>query len=256
MSFWEIIILSIIQGVAEFLPISSSGHLVIANHLFGLNNPETSLLLIILLHLASLIAIIISFYDEIIDIITNNFRVLLLVIVGTIPSALIGFFLSDYIGQLFAKPFVVGIGLILTGVYMMLSELHWKSAPTSLERANIKQALWVGIAQSVAIIPGISRSGLTLATGLFNGWEKKAAIKFSFFLAIPVITGASLLKLKDFSKLSVSFQPIPILVGFIICLAVSLLSIGFLVKMVRRGHLSYFAWYCLIVGIGIIIFVR
>lgn len=256
MPFWEIIILSIIQGITEFLPISSSGHLVIANHLFGLNNPETNLLLIVLLHVASLIAILISFYDEIIDIITSNFRVLLLVIVGTIPAGLIGVFLSEYIEQLFTKPLVVGIGLILTGLYMMLSELHWKSTPTSLERATIKQALWVGIAQAVAIIPGISRSGLTLATGLFNDWEKQAAIKFSFLLAIPVITGASLLKLKDFSKLSVSFQPIPILVGFIICLAVSLLSIGFLVKMVRRGHLSYFAWYCLIVGICTIVFVR
>ncbi|MFH1230871.1 MAG: undecaprenyl-diphosphate phosphatase [Planctomycetota bacterium] len=255
MSFWEIIILSIIQGVAEFLPISSSGHLVIANQLFGLNNPETNLLLIILLHLASLIAILISFYEEIIDIITNNFRVLFLIIVGTIPAGLIGFFLSDYIGQLFTKPFVVGIGLMLTGLYMMLSELHWKSAPTSLERAGIKQALWVGIAQAVAIIPGISRSGLTLATGLFNGWEKQSAIKFSFLLAIPVMLGASLLKIKDFSKLSVSFQPIPILVGFIICLGVSLLSISFLVKMVRRGHLSYFAWYCLIVGLFVVIFI-
>jgi len=255
MSFWEIIVLSIIQGVAEFLPISSSGHLVIAQHLFGLTNPESNLLLIVLLHLASLIAIFICFYDEIIDIITNNFKVLFLIIVGTIPAGLIGFFFAGYIEQLFTRPFLVGIGLMLTGLYMLLSELHWRGSPTSLERATIKQALWVGIAQAVAIIPGISRSGLTLATGLFNDWEKQAAIKFSFLLAIPVIAGASLLKLKDFSKLSVSFQPIPILVGFIICLGVSLLSISFLVRMVRRGHLSYFAWYCLLAGLATIIFV-
>jgi undecaprenyl-diphosphatase len=256
MSFWEIIILSIIQGITEFLPVSSSGHLVIATNLFGMTNPETNLLLVVLLHLASLVAIIICFYEEIIDIITGNFGVLFLVIIGTIPAGLIGFFFSKYIEQLFTKPLLVGIGLMLTGVYMILSELHWKCSPTTLEHASLKQVLWVGIAQAVAIIPGISRSGLTLATGLFNGWEKKAAIKFSFLLAIPVIGGASLLKLKDFSKLSVSFQPIPILIGFIICLGVSLLSITFLVRMVRRGHLSYFAWYCLVVGLLVIIFIR
>ena len=254
MAFWEIIILSIIQGITEFLPISSSGHLVIANHFLGLTDPETNLLLIVLLHLASLLAIIISFYEEIIEMIFNP-QILYLVIIGTIPAGLVGYFFNDQISRLFSSPLVAGIGLLLTGVYLMLAELHWKGSPTTLARATTKQAFLVGIAQMIAIIPGISRSGSTMATGLLNGWDRPSAIKFAFLLAIPVIGGASILKLKDFGKLSGSLQPIPIIVGFIICLGVSLLAISFLVRMVRRGKLAYFAWYCLLAGLGIIVFV-
>ncbi|MEK7309735.1 MAG: undecaprenyl-diphosphate phosphatase, partial [Planctomycetota bacterium] len=219
MAFWEIIILSIIQGITEFLPISSSGHLVIANHFLGLTDPETNLLLIVLLHLASLLAIIISFYEEIIEMIFNP-QILYLVIIGTIPAGLVGYFFNDQISRLFSSPLVAGIGLLLTGVYLMLAELHWKGSPTTLARATTKQAFLVGIAQMIAIIPGISRSGSTMATGLLNGWDRPSAIKFAFLLAIPVIGGASILKLKDFGKLSGSLQPIPIIVGFIICLGV------------------------------------
>ena len=254
MSFWEIIILSVIQGITEFLPVSSSGHLVMAEHFLGLTNPETNLLLIVMLHLASLLAIIISFYEEIIEMIFNP-QILYLVIIGTIPAGLVGYLFNDQISRLFSSPLVAGIGLLLTGVYLMLAELHWKGSPTTLARATTKQAFWVGLAQMVAIIPGISRSGTTLATGLLNGWDRQAAIKFSFLLAIPVLAGASILKLKDFGKRSGSLQPIPIIVGFIICLGVSLLAINLLVRMVRKGKLSYFAWYCLIVGLGIIVFI-
>lgn len=254
MGFWEIVILSIIQGVAEFLPISSSGHLVIAEHFLGLTNPETNLLLIVILHLASLLAIIISFYEEIIEMILNP-NILLLVIIGTIPAGLVGYLFNDQISRMFSSPLVAGIGLLLTGIYLIFAELHWKGSPTPLARASVKQAFWVGIAQMIAIVPGISRSGTTLATGLLKGLDRPSAIKFSFLLAIPVMAGASILKLKDFGKLSGALQPIPIMVGFIICLGVSLLAISFLVRMVRKGKLSYFAWYCLIAGLGIIVFI-
>ncbi|MEW6025957.1 MAG: undecaprenyl-diphosphate phosphatase [Planctomycetota bacterium] len=254
MGFWEIVVLSIIQGITEFLPISSSGHLVIAEHLFGLKNAETNLLLIVILHLASLLAICISFYEEIIEMFLNP-KILYLVIVGTIPAGLVGYFFNDQISSLFTSPLVAGIGLLLTGIYLMLSEFHWKGSPTALDRASAKQAFLVGIAQMIAIVPGISRSGSTLATGLLNGWDRPSAIKFSFLLAIPVMAGASILKLKDFGKLTGAFQPIPIIVGFIICLGVSLLAISFLVRMVRRGKLSYFAWYCLLAGLGILILI-
>jgi undecaprenyl-diphosphatase len=254
MSFWEIIILSIIQGITEFLPVSSSGHLVVVEHLFNLTNPEANLLLIIMLHLASLLAIIISFYEDIIAAVFNP-KVLWLMIVGTVPAGLVGYLFNDQISLMFNSPLVAGIGLFLTGIYLMLAELNWKGSPGTLERAGTKQAFLVGIAQMCAILPGLSRSGLTLATGLLNGWDRQSAIKFSFLLAIPVMAGASILKLKDFGKLSGSLQPIAIIVGFIICLGVSLLAISILVRMVRKGKLSYFAWYCLIAGLGIIVFI-
>lgn len=254
MSFWEIVILSVIQGVTEFLPVSSSGHLVIAGHIFGLANPETNLLLIIALHLASLLAIIISFYRDIIGMFLSP-RLLGLVLVGTIPAGLAGYFLSDPISEMFSSPMVAGIGLLLTGLCLLTAEWSWKGAPGSLERAGVRQVLFVGIAQMCAIMPGLSRSGLTLSAGLLNGWDRLSAVRFSFLLAIPVMAGAAILKLKDFGKLSEAIQPITIIVGFIICLVVSLLAIRILVRLVRRGKLSYFAWYCLAVGVGVIAFV-
>jgi undecaprenyl-diphosphatase len=254
MSFLEVIILGIIQGITEFLPISSSGHLVIATHLFGLSDPQINLLLVIFLHLGSFIAILISFYDEIMEMFAN-LKVLMLVVIGTIPAGLIGFFFGDYISEVFNRPFLTGIGLLLTGIYLIASEWHWKTSPCLLEKATVKQAFLVGISQAFAILPGLSRSGLTIATGLFNGLERASAIKFSFLLAIPVMAGASLLKLRDFSKLHVAFQPIHILVGFVVCLLVSILAISILVKAVKRGHLSYFGWYCIIAGLVIIILI-
>ncbi|MFH1226974.1 MAG: undecaprenyl-diphosphate phosphatase [Planctomycetota bacterium] len=255
MSFIEIMALAIIQGIAEFLPISSSGHLVIATKLFGMSNPESNLSLIVFLHLASLLAIVISFYKEIFELLAQP-KVILMIIIATIPAGLVGYFFEDAINELFTGAVITGIALMVTGVYIILTEFHWKRAEVTLERAPFMSAVWVGIAQALAIVPGLSRSGLTICTGLLNGFEKHESIKFSFFLALPVLAGAAVLKLKDFSQLSASFQPITILISGVLCLLVSLLAIRFLVRLIRRGKLIYFGWYCLIVGVLTIIFIR
>jgi len=256
MSLFEIIILSIIQGITEFLPVSSSGHLVIAERLFGLVNAESNLLMTIMLHLSSLIAIFIFFFNDIFRTLFKDFRTLFFVIVGTIPAGLLGYLFAHQIEALFSKPLIVGIALMVTGVYLLIAEWHWKASPKTLDRASLLEVIAVGIAQAFAIMPGLSRSGLTIATGMLNGWDRHSSIKFSFLLAIPVMLGAAVLKLKDFSKLSTTIPPIHILIGFAICLVVSLLSIVLLVRLVRRGHLSYFGFYCLAVGTLVVIFVR
>ena len=254
MSFLESIILAIIQGITEFLPISSSGHLVIAINLFGMSNPESNLALIVFLHLISLTAIIISFYQDILELLVQP-RVILMIIIGTIPAGLAGYFLEDKVNELFTGTTFTGVALLGTGIYIILTQFHWKRAEIPLERAPLASAFWVGIAQALAIIPGLSRSGLTICTGLLNGYEKRDSIKFSFFLALPVLAGAALLKIKDFSQLKTSFQPITILISGAVCLLVSLLAIHFLVRLIRRGKLIYFGWYCLIVGVLTIIFI-
>lgn len=254
MTLFEAIILGIIQGATEFLPISSSGHLVVAERLLGLTNPETNLALIVFLHFASLMAIIVVFFTEILELFSRNLRVLFLIIIGTIPAVIIGLIFEKIVTNLFSSSIIlVGIALWVTGLYLLIGEFNWQGSIRSLEKARIKSVLWIGLAQAMAIIPGFSRSGLTISTGFLTGIEKRDAVKFSFFLAIPVILGATIIKLKDFDKLITSFQPISILVSGVVCFLVSLIAIKLLLRIVQKGQLFYFAIYCFIIGLVIIV---
>jgi undecaprenyl-diphosphatase len=221
---------------------------MIAEKLFGLTDPHTNLSFIVFLHFTSLLAILVSFYKEILELLAS-FRVILMIIIATIPAGLVGYLFKDRIDMLFESSLLVGIMLVLTGVYLLITEIQWKTSPVRLERATLLSAFWVGIAQMLSIAPGLSRSGLTICTGLLQGWEKRDSVRFSFFLAIPVILGASVLKLKDIGELKATFEPINIIIGGVICFIVSLVAINILVRSVRRGKLAYFGWYCLIVGL-------
>lgn len=254
MTILESIILGIIQGATEFLPVSSSGHLLLAERLLGLTNPETNLLIIIFFHFASLLAIFVAFWDDILELFSRNIRVLFLVIVGTIPAGIVGLLLGDFVSNLFSSSIIwVGLALGLTGIYLLIGEFSWKGMTQPLEKARITSILWIGLAQAIAIIPGLSRSGLTISTGLLGGMERRDTVKFSFFLAIPAILGATILKFKDFDKLLTSFEPIPILAGGLACFLVSLMAIKLLLKIVQRNQLYYFAFYCLLAGLVVII---
>ncbi|MFC1525025.1 undecaprenyl-diphosphate phosphatase [Planctomycetota bacterium] len=249
MSVLEAIILGLVQGLTEFLPISSSGHLVIAQGLLGLNQADTNLSLVILLHLASLLAVVVVFFEDISKIFSRDIKTLVMIILGTIPAVVVGLLLEESITSLFSSNYLmIGICLWITAVYLLVGESFWRTSPMSLERAPLTTALWVGLAQAIAIIPGISRSGFTISTGFITGLDKKDAVRFSFFLAIPIILGATVMKLKHFDKLITSFQPIPILVGFVVCFFVSLLAINLLINVVKKGQLYYFAIYCFIIG--------
>ena len=266
MDIEQTIFLGIIQGLTEFLPISSSGHLVIFQHLIGLKNPE--LLLDISLHIGTLLAVLIFFWADIkmmiyesIGLIGTIFRkqnpsskiqqfpyaaLILWIITGTIPTALIGILFSPFFQKMFGSPFFVGFMLIVTGAILGASRFipdHF----TKKSNVGLMLSFAVGIAQGAAIIPGISRSGATIVCGLFCGLNRELAGRFSFLLSIPAIIGATILKF-DMTKITeIGF--IPFFAGIVISFLVGLIALKITMNMVRKGNLYYFSPYCLLAGI-------
>lgn len=249
MGIGEAMILGIIQGVTEWLPISSSGHLVIAQQLFGI---EVPLIYDIMLHLGTLIALFIVFWKEIVDMIralftfdTKNpsFRFALFILIASIPTAIIGFLFQDLFASFFTSLLVVGIGLLITGTLLFFSRFVDGNKPLTLWRA-----ISVGIVQGIAIIPGISRSGITITTGLFQGIEREVAAKFSFLLSIPAVGGAFLLRITDLKTVP-SQDYLPYLLSGFVAMVVGYYSLKLLLQIVIKRKFHMFCWYCWPVGL-------
>lgn len=257
MNWLTALILGIVQGITEFLPISSSGHLAIGTALFGFDNPENTLAFVVFLHFCSVLAILVVFSKEIMKIFTaKHINILLWIIIGIIPAGILGIVFKHTIESLFSieRIYLIGIALIMNGFILLMGEHgSWGVSQIPLERLGIKNSLIVGIIQAIAIIPGISRSGSTISGGLICGLERKHAVAFSFFLAIPVILGATVMELRDFSKFTASIQPIPILIGGIAAFLVSIVSINILIRVVTNGKLYYFSIYCFLLGAIVLI---
>ncbi len=263
------IILGIIQGLTEFLPISSSGHLVIFQHLFGMKEPE--LFFDISVHMGTLVAVIIFFRKEIWSIIlsvVNSVRLLLkkqasladvyknpdikltlLIIIGSVPTAFLGLIFKEIADQLFSSVFIVGCTLIITGSFLWLTRMV-KNNVKNIEGFSIKNALVIGVAQGIAIIPGISRSGSTIAAGFFLGLDRETATRYSFLLSIPAILGAEVLGLKDVSAHAIDAT---IIFGTLTAGIVGYGALNLLVYMVKKGQLHVFAPYCWVVGIAALV---
>jgi undecaprenyl-diphosphatase len=266
MNIEQTIFLGIIQGLTEFLPISSSGHLVIFQHLIGLKNPE--LLLDISLHVGTLLAVLIFFWADIkmmiyesIGLVGNLFQkqnpssktqqfphaaLIVWIITGTIPTALIGILFSSFVQKMFGSPFFVGFMLIVTGAILGASRLisdHF----TKKSHVGLMVSIAVGIAQGVAIIPGISRSGATIVCSLFCGLNRELAGRFSFLLSIPAIIGATIVKF-DMTTIT-EIGLIPFFAGIFVSFLVGLIALKITMNMVRKGNLYYFSPYCLLAGI-------
>jgi undecaprenyl-diphosphatase len=262
----QTIFLGIIQGLTEFLPISSSGHLVIFQHLIGLKNPE--LLLDISLHVGTLLAVLIFFWADIkmmiyesIGLVGNFFQkqnpssktqqfphaaLIVWIITGTIPTALIGILFSSFVQKMFGSPFFVGFMLIVTGAILGASRLipdHF----TKKSHVGLIVSIAVGIAQGAAILPGISRSGATIICGLFCGLNRELAGRFSFLLSIPAIIGATIVKFDMTTITEIGF--IPFFAGIFVSFLVGLIALKITMNMVRKGNLYYFSPYCLLAGI-------
>ena len=265
-------ILGLIQGVSEFLPISSSGHLSIAGQLMGMD-PEASNLLSfnILLHVATLAAVFIVFWNDIWEMIKAFFgmlrdlftgkglrlkeftyrRLIIMLIAGTIPAVFAALFLGDIIEN--PELWQIGIFLIITAILLFLSE-KLSGGNISLEEMSVKRAFCVGCFQGLGTLPGISRSGSTIVGGLFSRLEKGTAVRFSFLLSIPAILGALVLDLKDMvgaQAQTLSF--IPVAVGMITAAVSGYFSIRFLLRLVQKSKLSYFSYYCIAAGVFAII---
>ena len=247
MEILEVVILGIIQGVTEFLPVSSSGHLVIAQHLLGINSPGNTLE--ILFHFGTLLSVIFVFFNEIKSILMSlhkrNTQILVFyLIIATIPVVFVGIGLRNHLLAIFDSVSSVGYALLVTGFVLMLSS---KFKPSHKEHSFFS-SLAIGLVQALAIIPGISRSGATISISIFLGISPKESAKFSFLLSIPVILGASLLGIFELEGASM-ISSLTIFVAIFTSFIIGVLALKLLLKMLEVGKFHFFGVYCLGAGI-------
>lgn len=256
MTLTESVLLGVVQGVTEFFPISSSGHLVIMQGLFGLKEPQ--LAFDIFLHIGTLVSVLIFFRSDIRAIFGKDRRTLLMLAAASVPTFIIGFLFKDIVERYFAMPKVSGYMLIITGAWLMAAVLYsykHRGAPSSStkESPGIMGSLAIGFAQGIAVMPGISRSGATIATGIMTGLEKKAACRFSFLLAVPAIAGASLLKAHKITAGLTATEAVSFISGGLAAMVTGIFAIRFLLKIVGGDKLYIFGIYCFLAGLVTII---
>lgn len=257
MGYAEAIFLGIVQGVAEFLPVSSSGHLVILQHWLSVDEP--SLTFNVALHFGSLLAVVSVLWREwwlmaralvgkAGDETAFGRRLFLLLVVASLPVAVVGLLVRDHIDVAFASPYIPGIMLLVTGLILWYAD---RARPTgSLEHVTYKNAIWMGLGQALSLLPGLSRSGTTMATGIYTGIDRQAAARFSFLMAVPAIFGATLVEsVAWFTGASGDAGSTAItLVGALASAVTSYFAIRFFLSFLRRGRLVWFARYVWLIG--------
>jgi undecaprenyl-diphosphatase len=251
MTYTQAIISGVIQGITEFLPVSSSGHLVILQNYFGYKEPQ--LLFNVFLHIGTLFAVLVYFWQDIVKVFIKERRLLLAVIIGSIPTAFIGYFFKDILESLFANIQIVGIMLYVTAVLLFLADFAGNrfKGLSPMKTPGIINSIIIGIVQGISIIPGISRSGATVSSAMLLKIEKEMAVRFSFLLSIPAILGALFLKLSDI-KGGISHVP-EMAAGVFFAFLFGLGAIYLLIKAVIKGKLKFFAAYCLLMGTAAIV---
>lgn len=243
----QIIILAIVQGIAEFLPVSSSGHLNVFQSLMGKLSESAELNIV--LHFGTLLAIICFYFKRILALLTSDRRVIPMLVVGTVPAAVVGIYLKKMHEPLLADTLLSGFMFPVTGL-MLLALSKMKTGDKDYETMSYRTVILIGLAQSFALLPGISRSGSTIVMASFLGLKRQSAATFSFLLAIPAILGATVLELKDIVDAGATETPlVPLLVGLVIAFAVGWVSLSYLVKWLEAGKLHWFAYYLIPVGV-------
>lgn len=271
MSWLEALILGIVQGLTEFLPVSSSGHLTILSYLFGLEG-ESNLTMIVVLHVATVLSTLTILWKEVVWILKDLFakqswksysglnegtHFAINILISMIPVAIVGFFFKDTVEEIFGSGLlIVGIMLLVTALLLAFS---YYAKPRQREEISPLHAFIIGIAQAVAVLPGLSRSGSTISTGLLLGNKKERVAQFSFLMVIPPVLGEALLDVKDiaeqgFSTAMDGISPVALIVGFLAAFITGCLACKWMINVVKKGKLIWFAIYCLIVGILAIIF--
>lgn len=260
----KFVLLGFVQGFTEPLPISSSGHIVIFRDILGIHT--TGLSFEIIVHFASLIAIIMVYWKDIVTLFTEgmkfvlrreakyagSFRIIVYLLIATFITGVIGLFVEDYVSEELATPFYAGIALLVTGVFVWI--IRNLEGHKSDEEITLKDTIIIGLAQTCALIPGISRSGATVVAAMLLGLKRETALRFSFLLAIPVILGVNVLSIKDIAEdhlLHVNL--IPYIVAFIVTLLATYFALKWFINVMARGKLVIFSIYCFIVGTGVII---
>ncbi|MEE2953837.1 MAG: undecaprenyl-diphosphate phosphatase [Bacteroidota bacterium] len=251
MGIFEAILLGVIQGLTEFLPVSSSGHLEIVKVIFNNSLTKESLLTTVVLHAATALSTIFVFRKDVIILfreVPKNSHFLLKIIISMIPAVLIGFFLESQIEAFFSgQLLLVGVMLIITGILLWFSD-RVKNSTNELTFTN---SLIIGIAQAIAILPGVSRSGATIATSILLGIDKKSSARFSFLMVIPLIFGVMIKKILAPEFCLEKEMLIPLIIGFISAFFTGIIACKWMIKLVQNSRLKYFAFYCFSVS-GII----
>jgi len=242
------IILAIVQGITEFLPVSSSGHLALLQNYFG----EVNLSLDIILHFATLLSILVYFRKDIISILqdfltlktkSENFKLAIFIIIATIPAGIAGFFFREIIEKTFSNLGLIALGFVISGMFLFTASLKKGDKPL-----NIKNTFIIGLAQALALTPGISRSGSTVSAGMLLGIKREKAIRFSFLLAIPAIIGATIL---GADNLIFNYS---LIIPFALCFLVGLGSIHIFLKQIKTSNFKILAYYCWILALIIFLF--
>ena len=267
MDWIQALILGIIQGLTEYLPVSSSGHLAIGQALFGLEDGESNLAFTVLLHVATVLSTLVILWKEIVWIFRDLFakqswrsyqglnggtKYAVNILISMIPVMLVGFLLKDKVEEVFGSGLlIVGIMLLVTAALLTFS---YFAKPRQKENISPVHAFIIGIAQACAVMPGLSRSGSTIATGLLLGNKKEKLAQFSFLMVIPPILGEALLDIKDmleigFSEAMGGLSPLAAIVGFLSAFIFGCIACKWMIDIVKKGKLVWFAVYCAVIGI-------
>lgn len=244
MTAFEALILGLVQGLTEFLPVSSSGHLLLLQNIFGIQ--ENKVFISIILHLGTLFAVVAVFYKDIIDLFRAPYKNLLYLILATLPATAVIFLVGDRLDSFFTETFLC-FGFLITAAVLFITEIMQKKA-VSASPLNAKTALVMGGAQSVAaLVPGISRSGSTIAAGLMCGTQRSQVAKFSFLMSLPAIAGATLMSLvKEGGELVASVGAANILIGLAAAFLSGLIAIRFMLKIIQKCNYKWFSLYLLL----------
>ena len=276
MNFVQAILMGIVQGLSEFLPVSSSAHLVFTSNFYKVfkNIPivaqsNEEVFFDIMLHLGTLIAVLIFFRKDVLDILRalilackkrdfseHKAKLALYIIAGTLVTIALALPFNEVAEHLVYHPALVGGLLIITGGVLFFSEYLSKKKDNKSDRVNLKQALLIGLAQGVAVLPGLSRSGWTMATGLFTGLDRQTSARYSFLLSIPIILGASMVYpiIKIDIAEAVGYNWLAILVGTVVSGIVGYLCIKYFMKFISKFSLNVFGYYCVIMGFFTLVF--
>ena len=263
MSWWEAFILGMIQGLTEYLPVSSSGHLAIGSALFGIQG-EDNLTFTIVVHVATVLSTLFILYKEVDWIfrglfkfqINDETKYVINILISMIPIGIVGLFFKDKVEEIFGSGlFIVGLMLLVTAALLAFS---YYAKPRTKEHISMKDAFIIGLAQACAVLPGLSRSGSTIATGLLLGDKKEKLAQFSFLMVIPPILGEAFLDgmkiVKGASEASADVSLMALIVGFLSAFVFGCLACKWMIDIVKKGKLIYFAIYCALVGLATLLF--
>ncbi|MFD2704350.1 undecaprenyl-diphosphate phosphatase [Salibacterium lacus] len=268
MSVLEALIFGIVQGISEFLPISSTAHIIIAQFLFG--RTFSGLSFEVILHFGSIVAVVLYFRRDCIQLTRTFFRYIrkrrsgdkpefffgLYIITATFITGVLGIFLEDALAGTMKTPLFIAAALTLTGVFLILIERVHEIGTRTETEMTFMDSIIVGLAQTIAVIPGISRSGSTLIAALYAGLNRKTAVRYSFLLSIPVIAGSSVLAFEDLTAGGMaSIGTVPLAIAFVASFVTSWIGIVWLINFLNSGRLLYFALYCFALAIVTITFI-